>query len=147
MSNCTKINLIEEHDGQEKSKRNYVIESDDEIIDLNESPKKSSNKESLIVFQEKYQTQYNNISQNETSEDMQSLENKSLRELDYILRKLQDEILYNNPKFSVISNFFVRTTMMKPNREIDSRRSIIVSFGRTIPPSELILEKIFCNGN
>lgn len=74
-----------------------------------------------------------------------NLQNKSLAELDNIMRNLYDELLYNNIKYSCFNNYFYKLNVFKSNRTFNLDKSIIVSNCDELS-KELEIEKIFSTG-
>ena len=65
-------------------------------------------------------------------------------QLDIIMRNLYDDLLYNDEKYSCISNYFYQLKSFKSNRNFNLEKCIIVSNCHGL--NELEVEKIFSTG-
>jgi hypothetical protein len=142
-----------------KKSKKCELDSDDEIINLNDFSEESTQNEKFdLCFQHKkleyidgYPIEETIIQKEGDQTNVESLrtvdlERKSLIELDSLSRHLFDELFYDNEKFSFLTNFFYKLRIRKMNRVFDPDKSIIIDCKDSYPPSELEIEKLFSNG-
>ena len=73
------------------------------------------------------------------------LEMESVSDLDFLMRNLYDEIIYDDEYYSCLCNFYFRQNIFKKNKKFNLNKSIIVSNADNFK-NELIIEKLFSTG-
>lgn len=157
---CDK-NLVINDNSHEKKSVSEKLKEKTEIISL-ETDSSSENKVEKLSSQNNAKTridiidgfaiEYDEPDEEITSDEkvlekeIKNLHNKSLRELDIIMRNLYDELLYNDIKYSAFNNYFYKLKVFKSSRTFNLDKSIIVSNCEHLR-LELEVEKLFSTGN
>jgi hypothetical protein len=158
---CDKNSRIN-NDTEEKKSGSDKLKDKTEIISL-ETDSSSDNKienashhnngKTRIDIIDGFAIEYDEPEEEETLNEEKMLEkqitnlhNKSLKELDIIMRNLYDELLYDDMKYSSFNNYFYKLKVFKSNRTFNLDKSIIVSNCEDLR-LELEVEKLFSTGN
>jgi hypothetical protein len=157
---CNK-NLRINNDSEEKKSGSDKLKDKTEIISLEtdscsdnkiDNPSHLNNGKTRIDIIDGFAIEYDEPEEETVNEEkmlekqIYNLHNKSLKELDILMRNLYDELLYNDTKYTSFNNYFYKLKVFKSNRTFNLDKSIIVSNCEDLR-LELEIEKIFSTGN